>query len=1027
MANTERIDDIISEEAFKQVDQMLFKLGELQTGYANLAKEITTSNAQIAKVSSVKDLNAAVLESAKSFEVLDREQMKVIQSRKAADKAEKQLIETTKEKLSVDKESKKILDEYSGAVEKNIAFQIMLKRRLKELNEEQKALDKSLKAGTISEEKYSERSREIGVALAEGKQAVTDFNLEIRRSLKEANAAEGSYDSVSASLDRMRGLYKRLTAEERDNTEIGGKLLTQIQSTDKQLKDMDKTLGVTSRNVGNYKESVTEALNESGLFARQMNFLKEAQAGYTAVVRLAGISTASFTAILAASGIGAVLILLGGLVAFLTTTERGMDLVAEATAGLTTFINTFVVALSKLGEQIFDNTIPLLKSMATLLGGVVTQNAAMVENGLAGVQKGLDNIDPIHLADLTKEAIEAGKAAILLERQLDGIADAEADFNVERKKSEALSAELREKIADETVAMNERKAASEELFKIEEKNTNKSLGFLIQRLRIQEQTNALIDRELTQEELQKVRDIEIEIAEVRQDSAMKQRKFIKERQRLNKEAAADEAERVKAELEGAKKLSDAEFALQNERLKRSKDRTKAVAEDEKLSFEDRTDNLAQYLEVAEKQIVLARDHELANTELLENDRIRIKEKAEADILELKAEGVKTAEKILLDQLTKEEKILAEAAKIEINGIKTREAEKLTELQGLLNSGAITQKEYEAQRLAIIEQYGREAIEAEIRTVEAILAANKKKGIDVSEEERKLAELKMNLSDTTTKKTLTDLAKIEEKERELKQLQGELAIELFNLAGTLITQRFVKQEEALKVEGEANEARKEREIADINASVLSEEEKQLRISNAEKRAQLERERIAEKEKQLKVKKAQFDKVLAISGIIRSTAQAIMTQLAGAPLFPISGPLIPIIAGIGAAQLAQVVAQKVPKFAKGTKYSPEGVAMVGEQGSELRINPDGSTEMTPEKASLTYLKKGTQIIDHKKTMQLMDSKKGSFDAMVNEQRRGTEELKKAIKSKPSSSVNITKDGIYSVYKMGSRVSKYHQKLL
>lgn len=1034
MANTERIDDIISEEAFKQVDQMLFKLGQLQSSYASFTTSIAANNAQIAKVSSMKELNTAVQESAKSFEVLDREQLKVIRSRKAADKAEKELIETTKQKLSVDKESKKLLDEYSGSIEENIKWQIRIKKTMKDLTEEQKRLDKALEQGTVTQEAYDERTHEIAVALAEGRKAMMDFNLEVRRSLKESTAVEGSYDSVSASLDRLRGLYRRLSEEERNNSEVGGKLLSQIQDLDKNLKEMDKTMGVTNRNVGNYKDSIAEAVTESGLFSTQISALKDAQSAYSAVVKLAGISTASFNAILAASVIGVVLILLGGLVAFLTTTERGMGLLADATAGVTAFINTFVVALAKLGEQVFDNTIPLLENLIKVLGGVATGSSAQIQQGLKGVQKGLDNIDPIHVAELAKEAANAAAESIKLERQIRAISDAEADFNVQRKQSEARSAELREVIADETVAMKDRKAASEELFKIEEKNTNKQLGFLIGRLKAQEDMNALIKRELTQEELQKVRDLEIEIAEVRQESAERRRKFIKEGQALDKESAAqqkeladEEAARQKKAAENLKKLSDAEFNLQNQRLEQAKERNKTVADDEKLSFEDRKSNLEQYLENAEKQIILARDHELSNTELLADDRVRITEKAEADIAEVKAEGVKTAEKILLDQLSKEEKIRAESAKVEINGIKKKEAEKLTELQELFNSGAISQEDYEKQRLQIIDQYGKLAVESEIRTVEAIIAANKLKGIDVSEEERKLAELKQQLSETTTSKTLSDLQKIEEKEKQLKQLQGELATELVNLTGTLITQRFERQEEELKKEGEAAEARKEKEIKDIEASVLSEEEKNLRISNAEKKAQLEKERIAEKDKQLKIKKAQFDKVLAISGIIRSTAQAIMTQLAGSPLFPISGPLIPVIAGIGAVQLAQVAAQKIPKFAKGTAYSPEGLAVVGERGSELRVNPDGSTELTPEKASLTYLKKGTQIIDHKKTMQLMDQKNGSFDAMVTEQRRGTELLAKAIKGKPTSSVSITKDGILSLYKVGNRQSKYHQKLL
>ena len=123
----------------------------------------------------------------------------------------------------------------------------------------------------------AKRRQELANRENEIKQAITQSNLELRRATKEAQSADGSYDQLSNRLDRLRGTYRGLSEEERNNAEVGGVLLASIQKYDAQLKELDKSLGVTNRNVGNYKEAVEEAPDETGLFSAQIEFLKKAQ------------------------------------------------------------------------------------------------------------------------------------------------------------------------------------------------------------------------------------------------------------------------------------------------------------------------------------------------------------------------------------------------------------------------------------------------------------------------------------------------------------------------------------------------------------------------------------------------------------------------------------------------------------------------------------------------------------------------------------------------------------------------------
>lgn len=1033
MANNERIDDIISQKAFDQLDALLMKLGAAQTEFGSFASKIAATNAELAKTQSIKDLNTVIKESEKSFQDLEKSEAKVLKVRNEATKAEKELIKTTREKLQVDAKAKSLVEEFAGSYETLIKFQVRLKLQMKELTKEQKALDKSYEQGEISQSKYLERTDEIAIALIEGRRAVVDLNLEIKRGLKESSSAADSYDSVSASLDRMRGLWKRLTEAEKENSEIGGVLLKGINELDAALKAEDKTLGITNRSVGSYKEAIDAALTETGLFATQIGILKQAQAGYSAVVRLATIATSSFSKVLISSGIGAVVVILGSIVAYLLTMQKGMYLVSRATAGLSGFLSVLIDGFATLGEQIFNNIIPLFKGLGNIWLGLLTLNFDKVKEGFNGVAEAVGNIEPIKLDELAASAVRAGIEAARLEGELQKINKAESLLGVTVAKNKTQIDRLRESLQDESKSYEEKLAASKKAFELENENEQARIDLLNKRLEITKKQN-LNSKDDTNEAKQKERDLEIEIIELQGEASKRRRELASEQNTIRKQQQAEieannkayeAAERKKLEL--AKKVSKAEFDLDASRIQRAIDRNKTVLSDEELAFEDRFSNLEQYLENSEKAIIQKRDFELENEDLLKSERIRITEESQAQILALRAEGVQMLQDIVKDEISTAEKFEAERTKAQIDGIKTREAEKLAQLNDNLNRGLLTQRQYEQKRLDIIDFYGKEALLTELESVQKIIDANKAKGLNVAEEERKLAEIKQQLSEQTTKKTLDDLQKIEEKEREIKQAQAELANELFNLGATLIEQRFKGKEDELKEEQVLNEERKEREIADIEASALGEEEKQLRITNAEKKAQLANEKIAEKQKQLKIKQAKFDKALAIANIVRSTAQAIIVQLAGAPFFPISGVLIPIIAAIGAAQIAQVAATKIPAFAKGTNYSPEGLAIVGEEGAELKINPDGSQEWTSDKASLEYLEKGTRIIPHKESLKLVESKRDTFDAMIAEQRRSTKSITKELRRSRGGGVKITRDGIVTMYKSGAKNANYFKKLL
>ena len=130
-------------------------------------------------------------------------------------------------------------------------------------------------------------------------------------------------------------------------------------------------------------------------------------------------------------------------------------------------------------------------------------------------------------------------------------------------------------------------------------------------------------------------------------------------------------------------------------------------------------------------------------------------------------------------------------------------------------------------------------------------------------------------------------------------------------------------------------------------------KLLRIQEAEDLAKLEK-----KKRKLQRQKAIFDKANALIQIAINTAVAV--SRVPADLGPAGLPLIPIIIGLGALQTAAVLAQPLPKFAKGGVMGHDGLAVVGDGGKQEVIRtPDGKLSLTPSTDTVVNLKKGTEI--------------------------------------------------------------------
>lgn len=208
-------------------------------------------------------------------------------------------------------------------------------------------------------------------------------------------------------------------------------------------------------------------------------------------------------------------------------------------------------------------------------------------------------------------------------------------------------------------------------------------------------------------------------------------------------------------------------------------------------------------------------------------------------------------------------------------------------------------------------------------------------------------------------------------------------ELFNGITSMVTSAFDARIEQIEEEQEKNEEAGEEELERIEdlaeSGAISTEEAEARKRAAEDRT-AQRDKELEKQKaELKQKQARWDKANSIIQATIATALAVTKAL---PNFVLAA----IVGALGAAQIAMIAAQPIPKYAKGTDNHPGGLAIVGDGGRQEVIETDNGAYITPSVPTLVDIPKRARVIPN-----LVDYRKMSLHSdalMLDRQRRSND---------------------------------------
>lgn len=188
-------------------------------------------------------------------------------------------------------------------------------------------------------------------------------------------------------------------------------------------------------------------------------------------------------------------------------------------------------------------------------------------------------------------------------------------------------------------------------------------------------------------------------------------------------------------------------------------------------------------------------------------------------------------------------------------------------------------------------------------------------------------------------------------------------ELFNGITSMVTSAFDSRIEQIEEEKEKNEEAGEEEkerIEDlVESGVITKEEGEARKRAAEDRTAQKNKELEKQKAELEQKQAKWQKANSIVQTTIATSLAIMQAFAQAG--PIAGPILAaVIAAMGAAQVAIIASQPIPKYAKGTDNHPGGLAIVGDGGRQEVIETDNGAYITPSVPTLVDIPKRAKVI-------------------------------------------------------------------
>ena len=856
-----------------------------------------------------------------------------------------------------------------------------------------KELDKDYANGNISLETYIQKTARVKGEIQRLSADTKTYQNILRNHSAAVVAAEGSYDQMNQAMLELQKRYKALSAVERENG-VGDDILKQAANLNNKLKAIDANFGNYQRNVGNYASAfnglgyqVTQVVRELPALSSGFNTFMIA-IGNNLPMLVDGIDRArQLNAKLAADGAKTTPVwkqVTSAIFNWQTALVVGLTLVTMYWKDISKFFKELST-----GKEVYDSLAESQKmyneamregakdsarevaELEILYKASQDQNRSLEERKKA-IGK-LQQDYPSYFGNMKEEEILAGKAASAYNNLRDAIIKNAQAKAVQDKITEEISKSLEDQVrlAEAQRAMQENEAMSMQVrritrvdefgtqhtgYELDESVEGKRRKELLDAARAYD--NAAGAANTYQKKIDEVNaTVQNLIAMISVESLFPPEKEI---ERQGKAV-------VKKERDILEELLQTRIDLIEDERKRE------LAQNEK-DFQKKIEGLDKESELYKNYAELMRRNEAAIND--KYDKLALKAREEAADREVEFMQEKYAQRAV---------IATQGVQKELEALSKEYAK-----------GLIDAEEYEEKRTAITNQYAIDSAQVAIDAIKEQL-----KVADMSAEKRQelldaLASAEMALGDAVIASN-EEQAKAREEAlqraregfealRDVADLSLDGMSDLMDglysifeaiekggkdtfagiLAGAMqmvsgvkdmVSGMYESQIEELEKEQEANDEAQEKEMDRIKQlaefGAISEEEAEARKRAAEDKTAAKTAEVEKKKAELMTKQAKFEKAMNISQTIMATALAVTKSLPNIVLAALVGAM-------GAVQLATIIAQPIPKYAKGTKDHKGGLAIVGDGGKREGVITDKGLWVTPDVPTLVDLPKGTVVI-------------------------------------------------------------------
>lgn len=393
------------------------------------------------------------------------------------------------------------------------------------------------------------------------------------------------FDNFVDRLEQLEKKLESLSGDGFDKVTEGAKelddeieeLVTDVTKLEKENKKLTETNNEASK-------SFIESAKNTKVFGVSLNDIKgklvDFRAGLVASSLAAKSATAGTTGFskglkvlkvaLVGTGIGAIVVALGSLIAFLSTTQRGIDAVTTVTRPLTALFERSIGIIQDLGGSLFDafsNPLETLKSFGGAVVSFITNPLEGVKNLLGGIVSAARNT-----GEFVKESLAQGAELDRLQKEIEVT---EIAAKTRREELNRIAKEGQQLAQDISKSEKEREEAAIQAIAAIKERGEIDIDLLNKRIAKKELEHTLNDTS---------RADELELAGLKAQAIRAEADSIQQTTRLNNNLNSVRTQAAAAQ----KKAADERQKAQEEEIKRIEALNKAF-EDQVKIFQDQVD------------------------------------------------------------------------------------------------------------------------------------------------------------------------------------------------------------------------------------------------------------------------------------------------------------------------------------------------------------------------------------------------------------------------------------------------------